>query len=267
MPLFPANSPCLWTHDGSNALRLSTARHKVLASPSQKYSLLLEDSGPSLGLETLRGQLNLSLRPVMRRKPGWTEAGPLLPCCKQSLHQMEHFLQQNSPLSQDAPEGFLSLGPCFFPAAKLRPWWLCVEQTLEKGHFWEPHSEGMWASVTKALLHLGFGKEEGGCSVQQERAAEPSVFGVTALGARFGTGSSRFVLCSAPGSLAALSRAAAPGQTPQSISCHHRAPPSTSSRPWEEDKDGGDTGGLFSGPAFTISFLPGHARAVKPFPV
>lgn len=35
----------------------------------------------------------------------------------------------------------------------------------------------------------------------------------------------------------------------------------------EEDKDAGDRGHLGSGPAFTISFLPGHAHAVKPFPV
>lgn len=37
------------------------------------------------------------------------------------------------------------------------------------------------------------------------------------------------------------------------------------SLPWEEDA--GKAGNLVSGPAFTISFLPGHACAVKPFPV
>lgn len=36
---------------------------------------------------------------------------------------------------------------------------------------------------------------------------------------------------------------------------------------WKEDKDVGDTGDLVSGPAFTMSFLPGHTCAVKPFPV
>lgn len=35
----------------------------------------------------------------------------------------------------------------------------------------------------------------------------------------------------------------------------------------EEDKDAGDRRHLVSGPVFTISFLRGHAHAVKPFPV
>lgn len=98
------------------------------------------------------------------------------------------------------------------------------------------------------------------------RGQQHPLFGLIAFCARFGTGASRFVLCRARGSLTALSWAAAPGQTPQSISCHHKAPSSTILQPWEEDKDGRDTENFFSGPAFTISFLPGHAWAVKPFP-
>lgn len=38
------------------------------------------------------------------------------------------------------------------------------------------------------------------------------------------------------------------------------------SLPQEEEEDAGNTGDLVSGPAFTISFLFGHAHAVKTFP-